>query len=220
MKREVGYLIFPDADGNFTSASNQIRKRKQMTRDNVSIGRSAKAAGDAWERYIEAEHQKAEMLGILAFVEHSEPHAKMIGGRFQFTSPGTADYVGTLDRSGLSFCAELKSTYKDHLLKSAVEPKQQRHLEAVARAGGLALLLIEFRRQPLPGVPIALHDRFAVPWLKVPWKVKRTAESVSVEDLGEWVIKHEPGYCYLSKFHAHGPRTSAGSLRVRHFPRE
>lgn len=191
-----------------------------MTRDNVSIGRSAKAAGDNFEAWISTQHEIAERLGILAHVEHNEPHARMIGGKLIYASPGVSDYTAVLDRDGRAVAIEAKSTYKDHLLKSAVEPKQQRHLEAVARAGGLALLLIEFRRQQLPGVPIAICDRFAVPWLKIEWKVKRTAESVSMADLGEWKIVNDPGKCYLSKFHSHGPRSSAGSLRARVFPRE
>lgn len=181
--------------------------------DNVVRGRAAKAAGNAFEAFLETQHEIAERLGILAHIEHSEPHSKIVGGRLMYTSPGTADYFGTLDRSGLSYACEAKSTSAASFPRSNVEPKQQRHLEAVARAGGLALLLLEFR---------SMSRRYALPWLQVPWKVKRTAESVSPDDIQEWLITvvAGDGQCYLSRFHAGGPRTSAGSLRVRKFARE
>lgn len=179
----------------------------------MSGGRTAQQAGSNFESWIETQHEIAERLGILAHVEHSEPHAKMIGGRLTYASPGTADYFGTLDRCGLSYACEAKSTSAPRFQRSGIEPKQQKHLEAVARAGGLALLLVEFRYR---------QARFAIPWLQVPWEVKRTAESITPDSVGQWYIDGIPGdgRCYLSKFHEGGPRTSAGSLRVRKFARE
>lgn len=188
-----------------------------MTRDNVSIGRSAKAAGDAFEVWIETQHEIAERLGILAHIEHNEPHSRIVGGRLIYASAGVSDYTGTLE-GGLSYACEAKSTSAERFPRSKIEPKQQRHLEAVARAGGLALLLVEFRYPSTVSPP----ERFAVPWLKIRWQVRRTAESVGPNDLDAWPITVKPGDgdCYLSKFHPGGPRSSAGSLRQRRFARE
>ncbi len=181
----------------------------------------SKAVGAAFEAWIETQHTIAERLGILAHVVHNQPTATFIGGRLIYTAAGVADYTGTLDRSGLTLAVEAKSTQADKLARSAVEPKQQQHLEAVARAGGLALLLVEFRQ---PGV-LRNAFRFAIPWLKVPWKIARTKENLYLDDLldSEWKIRGviSDGDCYLSKFHAPGPSSNPrGHGPARRFARE
>lgn len=161
-------------------------------------GREGKAAGDAFELWVSNQHLRALGIGILAHVEHSEPHARVVGGRVQWVSSGVADFFGTLG-GGKSFAAECKSTDKQRLSKAAVEPKQAAHLDAVGRAGGLALLLVEFRRNE-NGLPV--RHRFAVPWLEIKWKVLRSAESVGIEELAGWEVANE---CYLKRFHPGGP---------------
>src|SRR5258706_13247625 len=122
------------------------------------------------------------MLGILAHHAKTEPGCKKINGRLTYTNPGIADRIGTFE-GGRSFAAEAKSTSEGILYRSEVKPKQQEHLNAVAKAGGLALLLIEFRMDMSP-----YWVRFAVPWLDTPWEIKRSAESVSPLMLVNWSV--------------------------------
>ena len=189
-------------------------------------GREAKAAGDAFELFLEYQHATARRLGILAHIEHNEPHFKYVGGKWIAEAPGVADYTATLDRSGLTVAIEAKSTKKDRLARSAVSPKQQEHLDAVARAGGLALLAVEFR-YPVPTTPFWMgawgvldyYRRYAVPWLETPWQVLRTAESVNEEDLlrGGWRMRvmdaGHSGDCYLERWHSRGTPSTAPKSR-------
>lgn len=176
-----------------------------MTRDHSAIGRAAQQAGDAFEGWLDGQHVRAGQLGILAHIEHNEAHSKIVNGQHIYTKPGVADYTGILE-GGRYLAVEAKSTEKGRLLRNVVEPRQQEHLEVVTRAGGLALLLIEFRREPF-------FARYAVPWLEVPWTKLRTAESVAAEDIGIWIIK--PDACYLQRFHPGGPKSSAGGGGAR-----
>jgi len=182
------------------------------TRDNSAIGRAAQAVGASLESWIDAQHSVAKMSGILAHIAHNQAQSNVVGGRLIYTAAGVSDYTGILDgKTGRYVGVEAKSTKAESLPRSAVKPKQQEHLEVVARAGGLALLVVEFRITELP-----LRYRFAVPWLEVPWETKRSAESVSAELLGPWLI--DPGTCYLERFHPRGVPTSKHNVRV--YPRE
>jgi len=178
-----------------------------MARDNVAIGRTSQAVGASFESWIDGQHEVAKMAGILAHIAHNQAQSNVVRGRLIYTAAGVSDYTGTLDRSGLSVAVEAKSTKAESLLRAAVKPKQQEHLEVVARAGGLALLLIEFRLTEVP-----LRFRFAVPWLEVPWETKRSAESISAEQLGPWLV--DPGTCYLERFHARGVPSSLRRGRI------
>lgn len=181
-----------------------------MAGEQVSGGRKAQAVGDAGESYAEGQFKMALHLGILAHYEHNQPRAKFIGGRLMYDKPGVADYTGVLDRGARTLAVEVKSTeearfYRDNL-KWGVKPKQQAHLTAVARAGGLAFLLLEFRRPSVDGPRVLpVYQRFAVPWLEAPWETVRTAVSVAPERLGQWLI--EPGTCFLSRWHLAGARS-------------
>jgi len=180
-------------------------------RDNHAIGRLSQAAGSSFESWIDGQHEVAKMIGILAYVAHNQVETNVIKGRLTRTAASESDYTGLLDRGAKYFACEAKSTKAESLPRAAVQPKQQKHLEIVARAGGLALLLVEFRITELP-----LRYRFAVPWLEVPWVTKRSAESVSAEQLGPWLIA--PGTCYLERFHPRGTPTT--TYRGRVFPRD
>lgn len=174
----------------------------------VAVGRANKSAGDAFEIWLEYQHKEAVRNGLLAHVAKSEPKTKIVNGRLIYTARGVADYHGTLAASvrstdrftgralhatvnGVSFAAEAKSTSDDRLARAEVKPKQAEHLDAVSRAGGLALLLVEFRGGSVP-------VRCAVPWAEVPWRKLRTADSVGADDIARWTIA--PGENYLLKF--------------------
>lgn len=200
----------------------------------VAAGRAAKAAGDAFEAFLEEHHDRALQRGILAFIQHNQATTNVVGGRLIYTARGAADYSGVLNNgSATAVAIEAKSTKDSYLPRSAIELKQAEHLDAVAAAGGLALLLVEFRDEDVNSQQYASRDKFAIPWKQVPWKVKKTAESLDREDLfkafrerriPEWWIVETPGTpeysdCYLSRFFA-GTGIPVTTVKRRVFARE
>jgi hypothetical protein len=184
-------------------------------------GRKAKSVGDAFEAEIERHHAEAMKLGILAHVVHNEPTAEFLGGKLVYTSPGVSDYTGVLEGgTATTLAVEAKSEGVElgkagYLSRKRVSDKQQIHLNAVAKAGGLALLLVEFRVQSpfIFGLPITFY-RFAVPWLEVPWAVKKTAQSVDMSALRpEWAFATGEK-CYLMRYRSPGSRSSMPPGRV------
>jgi len=176
------------------------------------MSRTSQAVGAAFESWIEVQHTKARRLGILAHVYHNEPTVKRIKGELIYIKPGVADYTGTLEGgTATTYAAEAKSTSDERFQRAGIEPKQAEHLDAVARAGGLALLLVEFRIEELP-----LRLRHAIPWLEVPWKTLRSAQSISAEDVAAWRIPNDPTHCFLTRWHLGGPSSSPVRTRVIH----
>ena len=181
-----------------------------MVRNNTAIGHTAQAVGASFEAWVEVQHDKARLLGILAHVYHNQPASKFIRGRLEYVERGVSDYTGTLEGGhAKTYAAEAKSTSDNRFPRAGIEPKQIEHLDAVARAGGLALLLVEFRVDVLP-----LRLRHAIPWLEIPWKTLRTAQSVSADDVATWRIPNDPTFCFLSRFHPGGPSSSTIRRRV------
>lgn len=184
---------------------------KDRARNSIRGGQ-AQAAGSHFEAFIERHHNEGKRLGIIAHVAHNEPRSKVIGGRLIYESAGVSDYTAVLEQGARAAAIEAKSRKGTCLGKSEVEPLQQEHLDAVAHAGGLALLLVEFRSETPP-----YFNRYAIPWLLVPWKIKRTAESLEQVDIDvQWRVV-ETETCYLRRWHAGGPRSSIPRGRV--FPR-
>lgn len=175
-----------------------------------AAGRKAQFVGDSFESWVDGQHVMAKNRGILAHVAHTYPRALHVKGRLSFIKKGVADYSGTLE-GGRSLAEEAKSWSKDLFPRSEVDTKQALHLETVARAGGLALLLVEFRRTTPP-----LYQRFAVPWLEVPWSVQNSAPTVAAADLMKWIVA--PDTCYLSRFHEGG--ASSSPMTRRRYARE
>lgn len=199
------------------------------------VGRRSKELGDSFELWCATQHEKAMHLGILAHVEKTQAKARVIEGRLRYEKKGIADYIGCLEpqdaidgkcsddctatahRIGRYLAVEAKSTGKDYLPRAEITDLQQAHLDAVAHAGGLALLLVHYRIAHAYSSFPSLST-VAIPWLSVPWKVKKSAESVAAEDVIEWRVA-EP--CYLSRWHAGGPRSStSGGARSRKYARE
>lgn len=157
---------------------------------NVAVGRKSQQAGAAWEAWLAEQDRIAERVGILApgTMLHTEPRVLQRGAQIVRAGKSGADRVGVLV-GGRAVAVEAKSTNKARLARDDVSEKQQAHLDAVARAGGLALLLVEFRS---PQRPL----RYAVEWRKVPWGRLRSAETVGPELVGWEVVAP----CYLARF--------------------
>lgn len=177
----------------------------------VAQGRVAKAAGDSFEAWVDAQHEGAQYLGVLVHVSHNQPSVRHVGGRVVYDKKSGTDYSGAL-ADGRALAAEAKTTVY-RLARSAVKPNQVEQLDAVARAGGAAFLLVEFRNgNSVTGGAL----RCAVPWLEVAWRRVRTAESIGPLDVRpEHVVRS--GECYLKR----GAQVPAGvGGRKRVFPRE
>ena len=175
-------------------------------------GARAKAAGGAWEGFVEGQNEMAIRLGLLACVEHTRPPMIVRGGKAIYTAASVADYIGTLaagtflvdpqhllDRrvgSGLSLALEAKSCADARFYRQHISPGQQAHLAAVSRAGGLALLLVEFREEK---AALWTIRRFAGRWDALPWERARTAETLTAAGMAAAGCELAGG-CYLAKF--------------------
>ena len=153
--------------------------------------------GKPFEHLIEEWTEDAKRLGLLAHAEHTQAKTNVRKGGLRYEGSGVADYVLCLG-TGAYGAVEAKSDEDDRLMHSRIEPLQARHLDVVVKAGALALLLAEMHVD-------GLARRFAVPWDRVPWKVVRSAESVSMWDILGWEIKRDN---YLTRFTV--PRLVAG----------
>lgn len=156
-------------------------------------GAEAMWFGSQFEAWIHGQHETAVNAGLVAWHRHISPKVRWVGKgprgqRFGIVvGEACADYALQLV-GGQSVVLEAKSVKEPHRLAICDFKKQQReHLTACARAGGLALMLAEFRS------PNGQHKRFAVPWLEVPWRVRRTAQALDAIDLRGWEVE-EPIY--------------------------
>lgn len=205
-------------DAGCALAEAVARSRVQQVSGGDRFGaQSRHEVGDAFERWLDEQHEKAGQRGALAHVVHNQAVSKVIHGRLMFEKPGVADYSGVLHGGG-ALAVEAKSVAPDgRLPKSRIEQKQIEHLDAVMTAGGnsLALLLVEFRVHSSTA-----HRRYAIPWHEVPWKVLKTAESLDERDIA---VSYQiaPGTDYLEKHHRGSERRySVGTHRKRVYPVE
>lgn len=166
-----------------------MRRSPRSKAENTRIGHLSQSSGATFESWIEAQHVMAVLMGILGHVEHNQAQAKVINKRVVYTGRGCCDYT-LLCPEGRYAAVEAKSTSDNVLLKSLIKPKQIAHLEATVRAGGLALLLVEFRHED------GRRTRYAVPWKKIEWTTRRKTPSVSELSLEPWKIDG----CYLARF--------------------
>lgn len=175
-------------------------------------GRAAKAAGAAFEAWVDGQHEGAKILGVLVHVSHNQPGVRHVGGRIIYTERSGTDYSGVLS-DGRSLAVEAKST-AGRLMRSAIKKKQAEQLDLVAKAGGSAWLLVEFRDNE--AVVGRVMVRYAAPWQLIRWKKLRSAESIGPDDMRpEWRIL--PGECYLKR----GVQVPVGVGGRKHvFPRE
>lgn len=174
--------------------------REKKTRNNRAIGTYAKTVGDDFERviasFIAADRQK-DVVGhrrhaMPTFARRFNQKTKRV--EFMPVAQDGADYSGFFSRGGIPWGVEIKSTKEGRIMRNALTERQQEHLSAIADAGGVALVALEFRgSETFAGQSISRPHRFIVPWRDVPWRIARTAESVSVEAIeqngsSDWLI--------------------------------
>lgn len=149
----------------------------------VRAGRRAKRLGDDLERWVAAYLSTALRVGALSWWMKVHPgvvHKRaLIDGRWGFKlawgERAAADFVGLLPE-GRMVAIECKSVEGQRLALSAIQPQQRTHLSAVAAAGGVALLVAEFRDE---GAVTRAARQYVIPWHQVPWAKARTAESLT-----------------------------------------
>ncbi len=190
-----------------------------MKRSRKAAATFAQQSGSDFEDWVKRHHTEALRLGIVAGpVEHNEPHWRKIDGDWQRVAPGVADFTGVLyDGHGGSLATEAKC-YTNRLPRSEITAKQEQHLDTVVRGGGKAFLLVRLLDE---FDDATFQTEYAVPWQLVPWKIARTAESVTSKELAPWLIPPDctcylERYCPVRGIPAPG---RAGGQRPR-FPRE
>ena len=141
-----------------------------------------------------------------------------VSGRLIYAGKGIADRTGLL-ANGRTLAIEEKTTRSGRLAKKSVKKKQAEYLDAIARMGHVAILLVEFR---LEGRPV----RFAVPWEEAPWATIKSAWSLGWEDLEKWAIAPDANgadgeSCFLERFcGVRLPRDRRVAAKRRVFARE
>jgi penicillin-binding protein-related factor A (putative recombinase) len=158
-------------------------------------GALAKAAGAAFEHWVEAQHGEAVRLGFLAMVTHLEPAVIATRHGIIRKAPSGPDYMGCLADSR-AYCCEAKTCSGPRFERARISPLQSAHLDAVSSAGGLALLLLEFREEK---AALWTIRRFAGCWEALPWERARTAETLTAAGMAAAGCELAGG-CYLAKF--------------------
>jgi len=156
-------------------------------------GVEARRAGDAFERWVAAQHRAALMAGDLAWIRHVSPAVKWVGSgnkaRVIVIGDACADFVG-MAKHGRAVVVEAKSRV-GRLGKAQLLEQQVEQLDATAHGGGLALLLVELRHlKEAPAGP-----RYAVPWAEVPWSARG---GVGHAELAPWLVDERD--LYLRRF--------------------
>ena len=132
---------------------------------------AANVSGGGWERDVFSALDALALAGDLAWWEHTGPLFEMIDGAWRPTKKALCDVVGLL-RDGRRLVAEVKRVTEGTLdlrraskARARVKAHQADQLEATARAGGVALLIVEVR-----GVAAVL-----------PWAAVRGLDVVNVD---------------------------------------
>lgn len=169
----------------------------------VATAASARAAGDAFEAWVEHQHRLARRAGVLAMVNHFGPPVVFTGpGECHPVGVAPPDYVGLL-RGGRYLVVEAKHRCGRLAIggsdRDAIAPHQVAYLAAAEAAGALAMVVVSFERAA--GV-----TRYAVPWSKVVEAARSPrggALSIGPEDVCGWEVS-EPHY--LARFAGGGER--------------
>lgn len=153
----------------------------------MSAGRTAQAVGKHLEQIVAAQIECATQARLVVWSAHNQPLFRQVGpARFVRAQASGADW-SLVFNGALAGALEVKGTADRRFYRSAITDLQQEHLEQVARAGGLAVLLVQFRSEA--GWPI-----YRVPWQAVPWErasATKDAPSVTAEAVEPW--RFNPG---------------------------
>lgn len=159
----------------------------------VLNGQRNRAAGEEWERIIEASCQHYR-LKKLAEIEKTPEPMKPVGpknakGHFQacYTKQAQPDYKGTL-AGGRAVVFEAKHTASDRLQQSVVTDDQEKRLNRHMALGAECFVLVSFGFKE---------------FFKVPWAVFRDMKGhygrkyIKAEDVQEYKVRYIGGVLHF-----------------------
>jgi len=106
--------------------------------------------GRAWETQLDYWHDQYRR-DRRAFIVHTHPKVKKVGGRLIYEKKAPPDYIGVA--SGRGVCFDAKSTKAERWPFSSLAQHQARDLEANQENGGISFVALQ-----MPA------GRFVVPW--------------------------------------------------------
>lgn len=188
MSRPNALILGAHPDDQAAVAEGQRRPRVS------SGGRRAQQHGDAFEKWLEGQHDAALGIQMLAWWRKTGCAMKKLPGKgWTPVGKGPVDYV-LYTPGRRTLIVEAKSFEGARFPRAKVPPHQQDHLERHARANPdeASGALLVLRAADVTGYHVR---HFAVPWARVPWVAKVSAEAVYLDDpaLGLWEVR-EPLY--------------------------
>jgi len=155
-------------------------------------GRAAKRHGDALEAWMRAQLAAAVLALRLVWwtkIEAPVAHKRVREGdgwgwKLVWGAKASADFVGCAV-DGRCLAIECKSTEDGRLPRADIQPQQAAQLDAVADAGGVSLLAVEFRH---PGRDAWGARQYLIPWRRVPWTIARSAMGLDEADAAPWRV--------------------------------
>lgn len=159
----------------------------QPLRHRAAMAKISDVVGRAFEEAAENKLTVLKQIGIVAWWEHQHPEMFRRNGMWMKGAASGADFSGVL-RGGRAFALEVKSVGPDEerdpvlIREKAISPKQLEHLDAVAAAGGLAVLAVQFRHELAPWLVAVVQ------WTRVPWEQARVRSHLRPEACGQFRI--------------------------------
>lgn len=159
----------------------------------VLTGQRNRAAGEEWERILEASCQHYRLKGEAEIEKTPEP-MKQLGpkngqGKFTacYTKKAQPDYKGTL-KGGRSVVFEAKHTDTDRLQQSAVTPDQERRLDRHTALGAECFVMVSF----------GFREFFKVPWATFrAMKERYGRKYITTEDVQEYRVRYIGGVLHF-----------------------
>lgn len=159
----------------------------------VLTGQRNRAAGEEWERILEAACQHYRLKGRAEIEKTPEP-IKQLGsknsqGKFMacYTKKAQPDYKGTL-AGGRSVVFEAKHTDSDRLQQSAVTPDQEKRLNRHMALGADCFVMVSF----------GFREFFKVPWANFrAMKEHYGRKYITPEDVREYAVKYIGGVLHF-----------------------
>ena len=159
----------------------------------ILIGRQNKAAGEEWERILEASCQHYRLKGEAEIEKTPEP-IKQVGsknrqGKFTacYTKKAQPDYKGTL-KGGRAVVFEAKHTASDRLEQGVVTDDQRKRLDRHMALGAECFVMVSF----------GFREFF-----KVPWAIFRAMKEhygrkyITPEDVQEYKVRYIGGVLHF-----------------------
>lgn len=159
----------------------------------VVAGHRSRAAGEEWERLLEASCLHYRLKGEAEIEKTPEP-MKQLGpkdrqGKFTacYTKKAQPDYKGTL-KGGRSVVFEAKHTASDRLQQSAVTGDQEKRLDRHMALGAECFVMVSF----------GFLEFFKVPWATFrAMKEHYGRKYITPEDVREYEVRYIGGVLHF-----------------------